>query len=506
MNELLDPAKSVLRSAWRHRKLAMSVAWLTAVISAAVVPFIPQRYEASARIYVDTQSVLKPLMAGLAYQPDIDQQVRMLARTVISRPNLERLLNRPELELSTSTPAERELTLAQLMEQIKLAMIEANLYTISYRDVQPERAQRMVEAALDLFVNSSSGDKRRDSEEASRFIENQIQSYETKLTEAENRLKDFKLRNFGLSGVSNQDYFTRISAMSDEMKRLGSDLRAAEQARDSYRRELAAEDPHLPVVSDVDLNLSAQKKQLEELLRRFTEEHPDVSNTRYLIAQLEAQKRDHEQARLQGDAGTPGLAAPTSPVYQRIRVALAETEAQVASLRSRYAVEQQRLDEARATAGRMPQVEAELTQLNRDYDVIRKNYDQLVARRESASLGLKLDESVRLADFRVVEPPRVSPKPVFPGHLLLAVIAIAASLGLGLLAPTMVGFIRPTYEDAKSLRELTGRPVLGTVSLSVGKHSPQNLRSEIVLFSSAAALLVLLQLAWLAWLGTHSLA
>ena len=502
-------ARALLRTVWKRRWLAVSVAWPVALLCAVGISLMKDRYEASARIYVDTQTVLKPLMAGLAYQPDIEQQVKMLARTVVSRPNVEKLMAMPALGLARSNPREHEAETTLLMDRIKVVPAgSGNLYAISYRDTNPERAQKLVEATVDLFVNSSSGGKREDSAEASRFIDEQIKSYEGKLVDAEGRLKDFKVRNFGVSGVSNQDYFARMSALADEVSKLRVDLSAAERSRDAYRRELRAEDPQLPieavannapaVVSEVDSRLDAQRKLLDELLRRYTEQHPDVINARNVIARLEAQKR--EQVRSSPRSGTGGMAA-TSPVYQRIRVALAESEAQVASLQSQLGAQQARLNEVRALAGRVPQVEAELAQLNRDYDIIRKNYDQLVARRESASLGVKLDETSHLADFRVVEPPRVSPAPIFPGRLALAGLAVLFTLAAGLLAPIAADVMRPTVDDTNALRHISGRPVLGSVSISLTDAARLGARTDMMRLGLAVLSLFVLQTLWVAWVA-----
>ena len=69
---------------------------------------MPDLYEASARIYVDTQSVLKPLMQGLAVQPNVDQQVMILSRTLISRPNVEKLVRMADLDLDAKTKADQD--------------------------------------------------------------------------------------------------------------------------------------------------------------------------------------------------------------------------------------------------------------------------------------------------------------------------------------------------------------------------------------------------------------
>jgi len=354
----------VWRTAWKRRWLALGAAVLVGAAGAVLISMLPNRFRASARVFVETQTVLKPLMAGLAFQPDVDEQVRMLARTLISRPNVERLLNVPQLGLNVTQAADREDTVNQLMKRIQMESAGAgnlNLYEISYDGTSPEHARRLVEATVDLFVNAGSGAKRRDSQEAGRFIEDQIRMYEAKLVEAESRLKDFKLHNFGLTGVSSQDHFARISALSDEVSKLRMQLSAAERTRDAYRRELATQDPRLPLeagartstpaVAEVEARLEAQLKQLDDLRRRFTEQHPDVISTRRAIAELEVQlqRRRDESERAFAHTGTAAKAA-TSPVYQRIRVSLADTEAQVASLQAQLANQQSLLDEARAMA------------------------------------------------------------------------------------------------------------------------------------------------------------
>ena len=514
-DSLAAKARWVLRNVRSRRWLVLAVSASCALVFAGVILLVPQRFEATSRLFVDTQTVLKPMMVGLAYQPDIDQQVRMLARTLVSRPNVERLVDMPEVKFDFADPAGRDKAVTSLMEQIKIVAAErGNIYTISYRDTSPERALRLVQGTVALFVNTGAAGKKQDSVEARRFIDEQIRTNETKLLDAESRLKDFKLRNFGVNGVSNQDYFARISTRTDEVNKLKSDLNAAERSRDAYRRELAGEDPQLPAESfpaaapamtfEIDGRIDAQRKQLDDLLRRFTEDHPDVINARRLVATLENQRRQELQAKATDPNGRPRGTAATSPVYQKIRVALAETEAQVASLRSQLGAQQGRLDQIRALAGRLPQVEAEFAQLNRDYDVIRKNYEQLVARRESAALGVKLDESSQLAEFRVVEPPRVASTPVFPGRLHLALIAALVSVLAGVGVALAMDVLRPTIHDVASLEQLSGRAVLGTVSISRTDFANRAARQDLRRFSGAAAALATVQIGWLIWIAMRS--
>src|SRR4051812_26601067 len=120
MEAFLTMLRYDVRRMWDRRWLVASIAWGLAILFAGGLLLLRDRYEASARIYVDTQTVLKPLMAGLAFQPDIDQQVRMLARTLISRPNVERLYQDPKIGLDQPPPARYDYAVEKLKDGIKV--------------------------------------------------------------------------------------------------------------------------------------------------------------------------------------------------------------------------------------------------------------------------------------------------------------------------------------------------------------------------------------------------
>lgn len=509
MKEQSEKLAQIARAVWTRRWIAIGVAWGVACLGSVAVWFTPDRYQATAKLYVDTQSVLKPLMAGLAFQPDLDQQVRMLARTLISRPNIERLVDSPEMGLTAGTPIRRELLIDDLMKKIKVEPSgSGNLYMLSYRDTDAQRSQKLMERLVTMFVDSGTDSKRRDSEDASRFIDQQIKNYEGKLVEAENRLKDFKLRNFGYSGTSDQDYFARMSALAEQVNKLKLDLSAVEQSREALKRELATEDPQIPAgvataaqpapaPSELDTRIDAQRRQLDELLRRYTEAHPDVVAVRRTLGQLEAQRKIEMEARAKASNGKVTGSAATNPVYQRLRIALAEAEAQAASLRTQLNTQQSRLDQVRAQASRVPQVEAELAQLNRDYDVIRRNYDLLVGRREAAALGVKIDQSAHMAEFRIVEPPRVAPTPVFPGRFVLGLLVIAGSIVAGVAVAYALSVMRPVVFNVRELGEFSKRPVLGSLAVVVTDTARAAARHDLIRVLGAFGALLVGQALWL---------
>ena len=234
MEEILRQAQVILRASWQRRRIGMLAAWIIGAIAAGVILRIPDKFEASARVYVDTQSILKPPMSGLAVQPNVEWQVMMVSRTLISRPNVEKLIRMADMDLNIKDKAAREELIERLTKTLVVQSTNRdNLYTIAYRDADPAKAQRVVQALVSIFVESSLGDKRQDSTTARKFIDDQIRGYEKKLEEAENRLKEFKLRNLDMQMADDKGSVERMSEIALNLQRAKLDLREAEQARDA---------------------------------------------------------------------------------------------------------------------------------------------------------------------------------------------------------------------------------------------------------------------------------
>ncbi len=513
MEDILRQLSVILRGMWLYRWWGLAAAWIVGPIAAATVYLLPDRYESSARVYVDTQSILKPLMSGLAVQPNVDQQISILSRTLISRPNVEKLIRMADLDLTVKTKEEREALIASVTKALEIRVAgRDNLYTLAYTDTDAERAKRVVQSLVSMFVESGLGDKRKDSDTARKFIEEQIKSYEQKLEEAENRLKEFKLRNLSTVGSGGRDYFAKMTDASEQLGQARLALREAENARDTLKRQLVGEEPVLlpdnpssavlstVSVPELDGRIEVQKKALDGLLQRFTEQHPDVVGARKMIAQLEAQKMQEVQARKKLAPASGGSSLGSNPVFQQLKMSLAEAEANVASLKARVTEYESRVQTLNAASRMLPQIEAEFAQLNRDYDVNKRNYDQLVSRRESASMAVEMGATSGVADFRLIDPPTVPSKPAAPNRLLLMPAAGMAALLLGTVISFLISQIRPTFSDVNVLREVTGLAVLGSVSLLSDQDRMRSIRRGKIAFLGCLGALIGLFGAMTLWL------
>lgn len=487
---------------WHYRWIGLGVAWAVAAIGATIVMLLPQRFEAQARIFVNTASILKPLMQGMTVQPDDAGRINLLSKVVVSRPNVEKLITTLQLddELKSKSDYERLVDRVTNTLSIKGAGRD-NLYTMTFMHRDPERARRGVEIIANLFIESGQGGKAGETDAAKRFIEEQIDVYEKKLREAEEKLKDFKLRYLGMTPGEGAGFFARFAEASAQLSRAQLELREAENSRDALKRGLDASEAAAAsgaptasaaasAIAEIDGRIEAMRRNLDQLLQKYTDNHPDVIGAQRVLKELEDQRRQAvAQRKSEGPVAVPYTG--TGPrASEQLRVQLASAEAAVASLRIRVAEFSARHNQLKASASLMPQLEAEFQQLNRDYDVNKKNYESLVSRRESAAISGEMQSVSGVADFRVIDPPRVSPTPS-PNRRLLLVLTLLLAVTAGLATAFAAREARPTVYDRRDLAEATGLPILGSVSRVVTAAQRSAQRSATLRFMAGLGSLFL---------------
>lgn len=499
MHELLAQLYAYARETWRYRWLAIGMAWLACIGGWLFVYQMPDVYRASARVHVDTDSVLRPLMRGIAVDTNISQRVNLMTRTLLTRPNLEKVARLSDLHLQVKTDRQMDALVERLRKNVSIeGNRRENLYTLSYHDKNPKTAHKVVQSILTIFSENILGEASADGDIAQSFIEKQIKEYEKRLAEAEQRLADFRRENVGMLPDDRGDYYARLQEAQNKLDEARLRLREAESRRDEVQRQLAGEEPTFGITeyqttstgdTHLDRRIQNMQERLDELLLTYTEQHPDVIALRRTIEDLERQKRKQAQIAGTGSVSSNGQ-LETNPVYQQMRIALSNAEVEISSLQARVQRYQQEVEHLKQLVDTIPKVEAELKRLNRDYNVNRQNYEKLLERREAAAISQNLEERGEQVQFRVIDPSRVPNAPAAPNRPLLFTGVLFAGLLVGAGLAFLISQLSPVFDDRRKLSSVTGFPVLGSVSLVTDDQTRARKRAELLSFASVLGVLI----------------
>ncbi len=489
MHEILEEVIAHLRGMWRYKWVSLLMAWIVCLLGWAYVTKMPDQYRTTAQVMVDSASVLKPLMQGLAVEPNVSQRAQMISRTLLTRPTLEQVAKAVDPGLLASGGRELEAAAFRLQNNLSIQGTDRllNLYTVQYQSRDPNEAFEVVRVLVELFTEGFRGGSREDSEMARRFLDGQIREYEERLQAAEQRLADFRRANAGLLPDDRGGYDQRLQHLSSQLAQTELELREAVNRRNELQRQLAGTG-RAAVASRFDSRIAATQARLDELSQQFTERHPDIVSLRQTLAELRAQ-RDEEQRRIQGGGPIDG-ALLENPLYQGITLALSNTQMQVSTLTVRADEFRQRIAALEELVDTIPQVEAELARLDRDYEVNRQNFVELLQRRERAAITGTLDAGSDQVQFRVVEPPRVPVRPSEPNRPLLNAGVLVFGLASGAGLAFLLSWLNPVFDHRRALSAATGLPVLGTIALAPSSSRNSSERREIYLFVVVVAALL----------------
>ena len=498
MGDVREVLMGYLDSLWRRRWAGMLVAWFICLCGWAVVSVVPNKYSAEARIYVDTDTLLAPLLQGIAIRPNVDQQVQIMQRTLLSRPNLEQVLRMTDMDLQAQNQLQREALIDKLQRNTVMRPDAArNLFKLGHDDPDPRSAQRVVQSLLTIFVESQLGSKRRDMVQAQAFLDQQIKEYESGLQASEQRLADFRQRHMDVVG-GGASFTQRISQSETDRDKVMLELTETRIRRDSLKGQLAATPETRELKGTAAVGGSADggiarrqlqdaQRQLDQLLLRYTPQHPDVIAAQRNIATLQAQVRG-------GGGGGSGLRETSTQVsnlvYEQIRLRLVDEEAKVSTTERRLEQANTDINRLRGMAQRALEIEAQFSNLNRDYSVLKSNFEALLGRREQARLAQAAEERTDTVQFRIIDPPRVPSEPSAPNRILLISAVLLGGLGAGGIFALLMAQFDDSFSSIGRLRQAFNLPILGSISVL---QTPAYYRGRVasaVSFAAAAIFLI----------------
>lgn len=508
MQELLEQVLDYLKGIWLKRRYIMISTWLICPIVWLYIAQMDNVYESEARVYADTQSLLRPLLKGLTVETNPNVQISLMIKTLLSRPNVERISRMTDLDIQAENAQEYEQLIASLKEDIKIKKeSRENIFSISYENKDPEMAKNVVQSALTVFIENTLGENRSDSDSAGKFLDSQLKEYENRLLIAEGKLTTFKQKYIGILPGDKGGYYAQLKIEKDKLEQSKLELDEINTSILSAKKQLegASNNPQRSssditdansVTTSFDQRIEQMEQKLDEMLLRYTEKHPDVSETKRLLDNLKNLRKKeldsyYKSLAENSNGSSSNLnALNINPIYQEINIQLNQLVNEEASLQVRVNNYQKKVTELENKIHIIPEIEAELTALNRGYEITKAKYEQLLNRKETAQLAKQADQTTSKINFRIIDPPRAPEKPTGPKRILLLIVVTLLGLGVGVGLSLLFSQLNPVVTSRNQVTKETGIPIFGVIAATENIGLQQWHKKKTIIFIISNLLLL----------------
>jgi polysaccharide chain length determinant protein (PEP-CTERM system associated) len=384
MKQIFEELLSALHSVWHRRWLALAVAWGVCLLGWLAVALIPNTYESRARLFVQLDDVLAE-QVGIGVQ-DRKRDIERIRQTLTSAINLEKVVRSTKLGETIESPKQLETAVLELAKDVTVVSQQDNLFEItakanksSLSDAEnAQLAQHIAQKLIDIFEEENLRGNRGEMTETLEFVNKQLAEREKELEKAEQRRLTFEAEHPEMieGGAATT---RRLETARSEVRSLEADLAAAQSALAAINGQLAGTPRTLPGGAGGSASASLARAQADLAAMRargLTDNHPDVISVRNQIGALKAAAENEAES---------GMGMP-NPAYTSLVSIRAEREANVQAIQSRLAAARSDIAQTTALQISNPALAEEANRINRDYDVLRSQYDKLLRDREELRL------------------------------------------------------------------------------------------------------------------------
>lgn len=470
MNSIYDELRAALHSIWHRRWLALAVAWAVCLLGWLVVAMVPNSYESRARIFVQLDDALAEQI-GIGVN-DRRRDIERVRQTLTSAVNMEKVVRSTRIGDTVQSPKEMEGAVLSLAKRIKVQSEQDNLFEItaassdgSLSDAENAKlAQEIVQKMIDIFREENLAGGRGEMTETLDFMNQQLVARQKELEAAEQKRLAFEAQN-PLLAQGGQSVLQRLEASRAELRGIDADLAAAQSALAAINGQLAGTPQTIagaavaPVGGARGAYAQAQADLSAMRARGLTDSHPDVIAAKNQVASLRAAAQAEG-----GGAAAPGM---PNPAYSSLQSIKAERQANVQALSARRASVQAEISTITGQQISNPEVAAEQQRINRDYDVLKEQYDKLLTDREALRLRGQVETERSAVKFSVIDPPTTPRSPTAPNRPMLLLGVLLAGLVAGTGVAFGMGQLRSTFTTTAKLERALGLPVLGAISETI---------------------------------------
>ncbi len=450
---------------------------------------IPDLFKSTTTILVLAPRVSEKYVSPLSnYQ--IQDRIPAIQQQVLSRTRLLAVMDELGLYRKESRRSSPEALVKRMQERIEINVIKGkDAFTLSFEHESPKMAMLTATKLASFFIDENIRTREQQAIATSEFLESQLKETKVRLEAQEEKVKRYKLLYMGELPQEMQANLNMMSRMQDQLRTNADAVSRLEDRKvfleskiSDLKKEIGTIEGQVADPEDPARNLlaeiAARRKRIRELTLKYTSKYPTVLQ---LQREVEELKKKVESLRKSGPLQKDGLGEdlyqgePETRQAVHERAELGRLQEQVANLKLEISSLKKEREETRKSinsiqdkVSRLPQREQEMISLTRDYDNLKKAYDDLLGKKLGAGVSQRLEEGQKGETFQVIDPPNLPSMPSYPDRLKILGISILAAIAVGFGGAIGLEMMDPTLKGPKEFKHYFELPILASLPVIQG--------------------------------------
>ncbi|MGV1098199.1 GumC family protein [Thiovibrio sp. JS02] len=453
----------------------------------AVYLMTPKVYQSTSLI-IYQQSRVNPSKFSPDEEKKIEEMVSTVSQQVTSRTSLEGIINQFNLYRDQREKLPIEDVVAMMREkqiQIRSQQSKGNVFSVTFNGNNPRATMQVTNVLASKFIEENLRVREERATETTAYIKDELRMAKEALDKKEAIMRDYKLQYYNEMPDQRAANMQRLNALQEQYQAILANIHNLEQTRLLVAEQSAVRKDMLSLsvggagkAAEQPDDLASARQQLEKMLARYTEEHPDVKQLKKRIQQLELEN-SAAPAKAQGGSAGEGEAGAAR---DKLSLPARAVDINLKNLRFEGDKVLQQIRVYQEWIDRSPVREAEWAAITRDHEELKKHYEYLVAQGLNAEASESLERRQKGSQFKIIDPAYLPEKPIKPDFLKIMLAALGLGLGSGVGMVFLFDFFDTSFRDAAELENYLHVPVLCAVPFIIteGERRKEKILARVV--------------------------
>ena len=517
--DIRETISSVAGVCYRRRRWIIITACIVPVCTSAVLNLVPNKYRSEATLLVVQQQVPERYVVPTT-SSGLTDALQAMQQEVLSRTRLLGIIEQFHLYTAERARSAPEHVIDLMRRNIDIQPLNTNperrdfnAFRISFTAENPHVAQQVTSKLTALFIEENLRTREDQARNTTSFLSDQLGETEKRLNQKEEQLRDYKMRHLGVLPEQQPGNLAILAGFQNQLQATEASLNRAEQQRVYLEslltgyRNLSAKGVSVagaPSANATNNPIQAAQAELahlqgerNELLAKYTGQHPDVVQLEETIARqskiLDNLRRSRSASEeVQKRAAAPPEEASDDPSVTQVKSQIEANRMDIASLLKEQSQLKSDISEYQNRLNATPVTEQQLAAVSRDYELLKKEYADLLNKQQQSQLATSLEKQQEGQQFRLVDTPNLPTAPSSPKRRQIRAGGVLGGLLLGLALAFLVEFKQACfYTEREVSKYIKASFVLGVPLLMTPAERRRSAWARRFEFAAGFALVIL---------------